>query len=137
MKGFAAIPEARRFLLANATIPAALLDSDATDSAADGLITTDVTIADGKVEAIGASRGKAGLPRLDLSVDVLRRAAPYALDFVLTSDAHHVPELDRVRFAALNAERAWIDPERVVNTWSAERLAAWATRKRACGGACA
>lgn len=76
-----------------------------------------------------------GLPRLDLSVDVLRRAMPYALDFVLTSDAHHVPELARVRFAALNAERAWIDPERVVNTWSTERLAAWATCKRACGGA--
>ena len=27
--------------------------------------------------------------------------------------------------AALNAERAWIDPERVANAWSAEKLIAW------------
>jgi DNA polymerase (family 10) len=68
-----------------------------------------------------------GLPRLDLSVEALRKARGYAIDFVLTSDAHHTPELDRVRFAALNAERAWIEPERVVNTWPAARLAAWAS----------
>ena len=66
MNGFAAIPEARRFVLANATVPAALVDTGTTDSAADGLITTDITIADGKVETIGASRGASGLPRLDL-----------------------------------------------------------------------
>jgi histidinol phosphatase-like PHP family hydrolase len=48
--------------------------------------------------------------------------------FVLTSDAHHASELDRVRFAALNAERAWIDPDRIVNVGSAERLRSWATQ---------
>jgi DNA polymerase (family 10) len=67
-----------------------------------------------------------GLPRLDLSVELLRRAQPFGVEFVLTSDAHHVPELERVRFATLNAERAGLAPERVVNTWSPERLAAWA-----------
>ena len=66
-----------------------------------------------------------GLPRLDMSVDALRRARGRDIDFVLTSDAHHARELDRVRFAALNAERAWLEPERVVNTWTAERLIAW------------
>jgi DNA polymerase (family 10) len=66
-----------------------------------------------------------GLPRLDMSVDALRRARGRNIDFVLTSDAHDARELERVRFAALNAERAWMDPERVVNTWSAERLIAW------------
>ena len=49
---------------------------------------------------------------------------------MLTSDAHEVGELDRVRFAALNAERAWIAPERVANAWSADRLRAWASQKR-------
>ena len=38
-------------------------------------------------------------------------------------------ELDRVRFAALNAERAWIDPERIANAWAPERLLAWALDK--------
>ena len=68
------------------------------------------------------------LPRLDLSVDALRRASLRDVTFVLTSDAHHARELDRVRYAALNAERAWVARERVANTWNAERLAAWARR---------
>jgi DNA polymerase (family X) len=71
------------------------------------------------------------LPRLDVSVDALRRARGREVTFVLTSDAHHARELDRVRFARLNAERAWLDPERVVNTGPAERLLAWTEKKSA------
>jgi DNA polymerase (family 10) len=66
------------------------------------------------------------LPRLDLSVDALQRARGRRVTFVLTSDAHHARELERVRFAAHNAERAWIEPEQIANAWPAERLAAWA-----------
>jgi DNA polymerase (family X) len=66
------------------------------------------------------------LPRLDMSVEALRRARERDVTFVLTSDAHEVGELDRVRFAALNAERAWIDPDRIVNAWTPERLRSWA-----------
>jgi DNA polymerase (family X) len=69
------------------------------------------------------------LPRLDLSADALRRARERDVTFVLTSDAHHARELDRVRNAARNAERAWIPPGRVANVWPAERLRAWAERK--------
>ncbi|HWL86961.1 MAG TPA: DNA polymerase/3'-5' exonuclease PolX [Polyangiaceae bacterium] len=71
------------------------------------------------------------LPRLDMSVEALRRARTRPITFVLTSDAHHADELDRVRYAALNAERAWLDPERVVNAGSAEKLLAWTREKRA------
>jgi len=70
------------------------------------------------------------LPRLDLSVDALQRARGRDVTFVLTSDAHHARELDRVRFAAQNAERAWIDPGHVANTWPAERLRGWARTGR-------
>lgn len=70
------------------------------------------------------------LPRLDMSVEALRRARERQVTFVLTSDAHEVAELDRVRFAALNAERAWIGPDRVANAWSPERLRAWASQKQ-------
>jgi len=69
------------------------------------------------------------LPRLDLSVDALRRARGRDVTFVLTSDAHHARELDRVGFAARNAERAWAPPDRVANTWPAERLRAWARQR--------
>lgn len=84
-----------------------------------------------EVLAAAASTGTAlevngGLPRLDLSVESLRRARESGVTFVLTSDAHHADELARVDYAARNAERAWVDPERVANTWPAERLHAWA-----------
>jgi DNA polymerase (family 10) len=68
------------------------------------------------------------LPRLDMSVEALRRARGRNVTLVLTSDAHHARELERVHFAALNAERAWIDPEQVANAWPVERLVAWAAR---------
>src|SRR5262247_3595879 len=69
------------------------------------------------------------LPRLDLSVEALRRARG-RVTLVLTSDGHHARELDRVRFAARNAERAWIQPEQVANAWPAERLRAWTRQKQ-------
>lgn len=67
-----------------------------------------------------------GLPRLDLSVEALRSARTRRVQLVLTSDAHLASELKRVEYAARNAERAWVDPDQVVNTWDAERLVAWA-----------
>ncbi len=66
-----------------------------------------------------------GLPRLDLSVDALRRARTSAVTLVLTSDAHHESELDRVDHAASNAERAWVTPEQVVNVGAPARLLEW------------
>ncbi|WP_394838751.1 DNA polymerase/3'-5' exonuclease PolX [Pendulispora rubella] len=74
------------------------------------------------------------LPRLDMSVEALRRARGRDIQFVLTSDAHHADELERVRYASLNAERAWVDPDRVVNAGTAERLIAWTQAKRDGGG---
>jgi DNA polymerase (family X) len=68
------------------------------------------------------------LPRLDLSAEALRRARARNVTFVLTSDAHHARELDRVENAARNAERAWVPPDRVANAWPPERLRAWAER---------
>jgi DNA polymerase (family 10) len=66
-----------------------------------------------------------GLPRLDMSVEALRRARGRNVTFVMTSDAHQASELARVDYAVRNAERAWLDPERVANAWPAERLEAW------------
>jgi DNA polymerase (family X) len=68
------------------------------------------------------------LPRLDMSVEALRRARSRDVTLVLTSDAHQASELERVRYAALNAERAWVEKKQVVNASTPERLAAWALR---------
>ena len=70
-----------------------------------------------------------GLPRLDLSVEALRRARGRNVTFLLDSDAHEAGELERVNYATLNAERAWLDRERVANAWDADRLIAWLERK--------
>jgi len=57
-----------------------------------------------------------GLPRLDLSVEALRRGRQHpGVTFVVTSDAHHADELGRARYAALNVERAGVSPGQVVN----------------------
>jgi DNA polymerase (family 10) len=82
------------------------------------------------VETGTALEVNGGLPRLDMSVESLRRARTSEATFVMTSDAHHEAELARVRYAVLNAERAWLDPERVANTRSAEALLAWTASKR-------
>jgi DNA polymerase (family 10) len=65
------------------------------------------------------------LPRLDLSVEALRRARKYPLTLVVTSDAHELSELNRVQYAALQAARAWIPPDVIVNAGPRERLMSW------------
>jgi DNA polymerase (family 10) len=70
-----------------------------------------------------------GLPRLDLSVEALRRARGRNVTFLLDSDAHEAGELERVTYAKLNAERAWLDRAHVANAWEPDRLLAWLGRK--------
>ncbi len=77
------------------------------------------------VETDTALEINGGLPRLDMSVEALRRARSSRVTFVLTSDAHETEELDRVRYAALNAERAWVDPSQIANAWAADAFLAW------------
>jgi DNA polymerase (family 10) len=69
------------------------------------------------------------LPRLDLSADALNAAREHDVTLVLTSDAHHTEELEYVRYATLHAERAWVDPARVINAGSVEQLVRWARVK--------
>src|ERR1051326_2976491 len=54
------------------------------------------------------------LPRLDLPTEWLRRARARNIAFLLDSAAHQVDELERAGYAKLNAERAGLDPARVV-----------------------
>jgi DNA polymerase (family X) len=72
-----------------------------------------------------------GLPRLDLTLDVLRALRGRDVRVVLTSDAHKVGELDRTENAALHALRAWIEPKQIVNYWEPPAIRAWLGDKRA------
>jgi DNA polymerase (family 10) len=71
-----------------------------------------------------------GLPRLDLTLDVLRALRGRDVRVVLTSDAHKVGELDRAENAALHALRAWVEPKQIVNFWAPPAIRTWLGDKR-------
>jgi DNA polymerase (family X) len=64
--------------------------------------------------------------RLDLSDVRARRAAEFGCVFTIDSDAHRTEELDNLRWGTAMARRAWLGPDRIVNTRSRAGLLAWA-----------
>jgi DNA polymerase (family 10) len=70
------------------------------------------------------------LGRLDASADVLRRARELEVTFVISTDSHHTSEYERMDYGAQQAQRGWVSPERVANTWTPERFLAWARARR-------
>jgi DNA polymerase (family 10) len=73
--------------------------------------------------------------RLDLSDVRARRAAEFGAVFTIDSDAHRTEELDNLRWGTAMARRAWLTPDRVMNTRSRAELLAWAAAKPARVGA--
>jgi cytosine deaminase len=65
-KGFAAVPRDKQYVLANATLPAVLVDGFAAKADSDGLIIADVTIRDGLIARIDKPGRRTTLPKLDL-----------------------------------------------------------------------
>jgi cytosine deaminase len=65
-KGFAAIPRGARYVLANATLPAVLVDGFRAKSDADGLVRADVTIASGTIERIDPPGRRTTAPKFDM-----------------------------------------------------------------------
>lgn len=70
------------------------------------------------------------LPRLDASLEVLRKAADYDVKLVISSDSHHVDEFYRMRWGTLWALRGWVNRDQVTNLWPRDRFMAW-TREKA------
>jgi len=67
--------------------------------------------------------------RLDLPDALARRALELGCLFAVSTDAHAPEQFDFARYGVAVARRAWIPPERVVNTWEAGRLLEWARGK--------
>jgi len=65
-RGFAKVPREKRFVLANATVPAVVLDGYQGTVDIDGLTVADITVADGKIERIDAPGRRTRAPKLDL-----------------------------------------------------------------------
>jgi DNA polymerase (family 10) len=63
--------------------------------------------------------------RLDLSDVRARRASEFGCIFTIDSDAHRIEELDNLRWGVAMARRAWLTPDRIMNTRSRAELLEW------------
>ena len=63
--------------------------------------------------------------RLDLPADLVRRALRHGVKFSVDSDAHAVKHFDNLRYGVGTAQRGWLTPDDVVNTWPFDRLRAY------------
>jgi DNA polymerase (family 10) len=62
--------------------------------------------------------------RLDLCDRHLKMAKEHGVKIVINTDAHHTSHLEKMRFGVLQARRAWLTTEDVLNTMPAEGFAA-------------
>ncbi|GAA2266225.1 DNA polymerase/3'-5' exonuclease PolX [Actinomadura luteofluorescens] len=63
--------------------------------------------------------------RLDLPAEHIRRARRHGVRFAVDTDAHAVPHLAHLRYGIGTAQRGWLAPGEVVNTWPADELIAF------------
>jgi DNA polymerase (family 10) len=63
--------------------------------------------------------------RLDLSAEHVRLARRHGVRFSIDSDAHAVGHLAAMRYGIGTAQRGWLSPDEVINTWPLDRLTAF------------
>ncbi|MBV8052401.1 MAG: DNA polymerase/3'-5' exonuclease PolX [Acidobacteriaceae bacterium] len=61
--------------------------------------------------------------RLDLCDRHLRLAKQYGVKIVINTDSHHTSHLAKIRYGVLQARRAWLTKEDVLNTLPAQKFA--------------
>ncbi|MFF7407333.1 DNA polymerase/3'-5' exonuclease PolX [Streptomyces murinus] len=60
--------------------------------------------------------------RLDLGDEDILRARAHGVRFAVNTDAHSVPHLAQLRYGIGTAQRGWLTPDEVINTWPLTRL---------------
>jgi DNA polymerase (family 10) len=68
--------------------------------------------------------------RLDLNDELARLAQDHGVVLAISTDAHATRHLDNIRYGVATAQRAWIRPENVINTWPVGRLRAFLAKGR-------
>jgi cytosine deaminase len=115
-RGFAKIPRATRFVLADASLPAVLVDGFKAPADAEGLTRADITIRHGTIERIDPPGRRTTLPKVDLDRGMVW---PCFVDMHTHIDKGHIwprrPNPDGTFDSALDAVRR--DRER---RWKAE-----------------
>lgn len=67
--------------------------------------------------------------RLDLRDTHVRRAVELGVMIAINTDAHRARELDLLPFGLAMAQRGWLTPRDVVNTWPLDRLRSYVKRR--------
>jgi DNA polymerase (family 10) len=62
--------------------------------------------------------------RLDLNDVHLRQAKQHGVKIVINTDSHHTSHMEKIRYGLLQARRAWLTKEDVLNTLPTEEFAA-------------
>jgi DNA polymerase (family 10) len=60
--------------------------------------------------------------RLDLPADLIRRALHHGVRFAIDTDAHSLGHHRNIRYGVGTAQRGWLTPDDVINTWPLDRL---------------
>jgi DNA polymerase (family X) len=68
--------------------------------------------------------------RLDLPSDHIRAARDAGVKFAIDSDAHSVSDLGNMPYGVGTAQRGWLTPDDVINTWPLEELRAFLRKGR-------
>jgi DNA polymerase (family 10) len=68
--------------------------------------------------------------RLDLPSDHIRAARDAGVMFAIDSDAHSVSDLGNMPYGTGTAQRGWLTPDDVINTWPLDRLRAFLRKGR-------
>ena len=68
--------------------------------------------------------------RLDLSDHHARRAVELGVKLTIGSDTHDAGGVGALDYGVATARRGWVKAADVINTWSLEKVLAWANRKK-------
>lgn len=68
--------------------------------------------------------------QLDLPYDQIRAARDACVAFTIDSDAHSVADLGHLPYGVGAAQRGWLTPDDVINTWPLGRLHAFLAKDR-------
>ncbi|MFE1326491.1 DNA polymerase/3'-5' exonuclease PolX [Streptomyces sp. NPDC058741] len=69
--------------------------------------------------------------RLDLGDEDILRAKGHGAKFAVDTDAHSIPQLAYLRYGVGTAQRGWLTPDDVINTWPLGRLRRFLRKDRA------
>ena len=61
--------------------------------------------------------------RLDLNDVHLRQARQQGVKIVINTDAHHTSHMEKIHYGVLQARRAWLTKDDVLNTLSPDKFA--------------